>query len=230
MPGDARRADADDAGPLPWPEQPRQQRQHAAICATGFIGRRLVPDRRRSAPRSCAMTRRPESYDGPGTAVGADVMDADSLLRLRGCQRRHLPRATSSTTPTSARQGRRRRATSAPRQPPPTSSKSSMRGGRRRGPRPLPTPALAARGRGPARHRRHTGHRAARRDRRPRRHPRELTRQLVKNLPAMVVPKWVGTRTQPISIHDVVRYLAGSGPSARRRRWTGSSRSAARRR
>jgi uncharacterized protein YbjT (DUF2867 family) len=25
----------------------------------------------------------------------------------------------------------------------------------------------------------------------------------------MVVPKWVGTRTQPISIDDVVRYLAG---------------------
>ena len=37
----------------------------------------------------------------------------------------------------------------------------------------------------------------------------ELTRQLVKNLPAMVVPKWVGTRTQPIAIDDVVRYLAG---------------------
>jgi uncharacterized protein YbjT (DUF2867 family) len=37
----------------------------------------------------------------------------------------------------------------------------------------------------------------------------ELTRQLVKNLPAMVVPRWVATRTQPISIDDVVRYLAG---------------------
>jgi uncharacterized protein YbjT (DUF2867 family) len=37
----------------------------------------------------------------------------------------------------------------------------------------------------------------------------ELTRQLVKNLPAMVVPKWVGTRTQPIAIDDVVRYLSG---------------------
>ena len=37
----------------------------------------------------------------------------------------------------------------------------------------------------------------------------EITRQLVKNLPAMVVPKWVGTRTQPIAIDDVVRYLAG---------------------
>jgi uncharacterized protein YbjT (DUF2867 family) len=37
----------------------------------------------------------------------------------------------------------------------------------------------------------------------------ELTRQLVKNLPAMVVPRWAGTRTQPVAIDDVVRYLAG---------------------
>ena len=37
----------------------------------------------------------------------------------------------------------------------------------------------------------------------------EITRQLVKNLPAMVVPKWVGTRTQPIALDDVIRYLAG---------------------
>lgn len=37
----------------------------------------------------------------------------------------------------------------------------------------------------------------------------ELTRQLVKNLPAMVVPKWVSTRTQPIALDDVVRYIDG---------------------
>ncbi len=37
----------------------------------------------------------------------------------------------------------------------------------------------------------------------------EITRQLVKNLPAMVVPRWVNTLTQPISIDDVVRYLDG---------------------
>ena len=37
----------------------------------------------------------------------------------------------------------------------------------------------------------------------------ELTRQLVKNLPAMVVPRWADTRTQPIGIDDVIRYLAG---------------------
>jgi uncharacterized protein YbjT (DUF2867 family) len=37
----------------------------------------------------------------------------------------------------------------------------------------------------------------------------ELTRQLVKNLPAMVVPRWTSTRTQPIAVDDVIRYLAG---------------------
>jgi uncharacterized protein YbjT (DUF2867 family) len=37
----------------------------------------------------------------------------------------------------------------------------------------------------------------------------EMTRELIKNLPAMVVPKWAATRTQPIAIDDVVRYLAG---------------------
>jgi uncharacterized protein YbjT (DUF2867 family) len=37
----------------------------------------------------------------------------------------------------------------------------------------------------------------------------EITRQLVKNLPAMVAPHWVGTKTQPISLRDVVRYLVG---------------------
>ena len=36
----------------------------------------------------------------------------------------------------------------------------------------------------------------------------ELTRQLVDHLPAMITPKWVSTRTQPIAIGDVVRYLA----------------------
>ncbi len=37
----------------------------------------------------------------------------------------------------------------------------------------------------------------------------EITRQLVKNLPAMVAPKWASTLSQPIGIDDVVRYLVG---------------------
>ncbi len=37
----------------------------------------------------------------------------------------------------------------------------------------------------------------------------EMTRQLVHHLPAMVTPRWVRTKTQPIAIADVVRYLVG---------------------
>jgi uncharacterized protein YbjT (DUF2867 family) len=37
----------------------------------------------------------------------------------------------------------------------------------------------------------------------------ELTRQLVENLPAMVTPRWVSTRAQPIAVDDVVGYLVG---------------------
>lgn len=37
----------------------------------------------------------------------------------------------------------------------------------------------------------------------------EITRQLVKHLPIMVAPRWVNTRTQPIALPDVIRYLVG---------------------
>ncbi|MDP9117802.1 MAG: NAD(P)H-binding protein [Actinomycetota bacterium] len=37
----------------------------------------------------------------------------------------------------------------------------------------------------------------------------EITRQLVDHLPAMVAPRWVKTRTQPIALPDVIRYLVG---------------------
>jgi uncharacterized protein YbjT (DUF2867 family) len=35
----------------------------------------------------------------------------------------------------------------------------------------------------------------------------EITRQLVDHLPVMIAPRWVSTRTQPIALADVVRYL-----------------------
>ncbi|MGI8678876.1 MAG: NAD(P)H-binding protein [Jatrophihabitans sp.] len=38
----------------------------------------------------------------------------------------------------------------------------------------------------------------------------EITRQLVAHLPVMITPKWVKTRTQPIALLDVVRYLVGA--------------------
>ena len=37
----------------------------------------------------------------------------------------------------------------------------------------------------------------------------EMTRQLVDHLPAMITPRWVRTKTQPIAVADVVRYLVG---------------------
>jgi uncharacterized protein YbjT (DUF2867 family) len=37
----------------------------------------------------------------------------------------------------------------------------------------------------------------------------EITRQLVDHLPIMIGPSWVNTRTQPIALADVVRYLVG---------------------
>lgn len=47
----------------------------------------------------------------------------------------------------------------------------------------------------------------------------EITRQLVAHLPVMITPKWVNTRTQPIALTDVVRYLVGvlEHPDARGR-------------
>jgi uncharacterized protein YbjT (DUF2867 family) len=37
----------------------------------------------------------------------------------------------------------------------------------------------------------------------------EITRQLVDHLPVMITPAWTKTRTQPIALDDVVRYLVG---------------------
>jgi uncharacterized protein YbjT (DUF2867 family) len=37
----------------------------------------------------------------------------------------------------------------------------------------------------------------------------EITRQLIDHLPAMLTPGWVNTRTQPIALPDVLRYLVG---------------------
>jgi uncharacterized protein YbjT (DUF2867 family) len=36
-----------------------------------------------------------------------------------------------------------------------------------------------------------------------------MTRQLVEHLPAMITPRWVKTKTQPIAVDDVIRYLVG---------------------
>jgi uncharacterized protein YbjT (DUF2867 family) len=38
----------------------------------------------------------------------------------------------------------------------------------------------------------------------------EMLRYLTERLPAMITPKWVETRIQPIAVRDVLRYLVGS--------------------
>jgi uncharacterized protein YbjT (DUF2867 family) len=38
----------------------------------------------------------------------------------------------------------------------------------------------------------------------------EMLRQLVERLPFMITPRWTSTRTQPIALEDVVRYLAAA--------------------
>lgn len=37
----------------------------------------------------------------------------------------------------------------------------------------------------------------------------EMIRSLVERLPVMIVPRWVGTRCQPIAVGDVIGYLTG---------------------
>ena len=45
----------------------------------------------------------------------------------------------------------------------------------------------------------------------------EMLRYLTERLPAMITPRWVDTRIQPIAIRDVLRYLVGcADPAASR--------------
>ncbi len=179
--------------------------------ATGFIGRRLVPALLDAGHDVRAMTRRPESYDGPGEPVGADVMDADSLRpALDGVdvaiylvhslddpdfERKDADAARNFSAAAAAAGlsqiiymgglGDEGQELSAHLR-----SRREVEG--LLGTDGVPVTVLRAAI--------VVGHGGI---------SWELTRQLVKNLPAMVVPKWVGTRTQPIAIDDVVRYLAG---------------------
>ncbi len=59
--------------------EPLEQPTVLVTGATGFIGKRLVPALVDRGLKVRAMTRRPESYDGPGQAVGGDVEDRASL-------------------------------------------------------------------------------------------------------------------------------------------------------
>ncbi len=179
--------------------------------ATGFIGRRLVPALIDAGHDVRAMTRHPETYDGPGEAVGADVMDADSLRpALEGVDaaiylvhslddpdfERKDADAARNFSAAAAAAGVDQIVYMGGLGDEDHDLSAHLRSRREveglLGTDGVPVTVLRAAI--------VVGHGGI---------SWELTRQLVKNLPGMVVPKWVGTRTQPIAIDDVIRYLAG---------------------
>jgi uncharacterized protein YbjT (DUF2867 family) len=179
--------------------------------ATGFIGRRLVPELVERGMTVRAMTRRPEAYDGPGEPVGGDVNDADSLTdALKGVDvaiylvhslddpefERKDAEAARTFGRVAAEAGVSQivymggLGADGENLSPHLRSRREVEG--LLGEAGVPVTVLRAAivvGAGGI--------------------SWELTRQLVKNLPAMVVPKWVSTMTQPIAVDDVIRYLAG---------------------
>jgi uncharacterized protein YbjT (DUF2867 family) len=179
--------------------------------ATGFIGRRLVPALVEQGYDVRAMTRRPEAYDGPGTAVGGDVHDSASLERaLDGVDLAYYlvhsldspdfedrdARASEAFGKAAAAAGTRQIVYLGGLGAEDADLSAHLRSRREveglLGAGGVPVTVLRAGiviGRGGI--------------------SWELTRQLVKNLPAMVVPRWVATRTQPIAVDDVIRYLVG---------------------
>jgi uncharacterized protein YbjT (DUF2867 family) len=179
--------------------------------ATGFIGRRLVPELVAQGYAVRAMTRHPESYDGPGEPVAGDVSDPGSLATpldgvdvavylVHSLDDDDFERVDAEA----ARAFGLAAATSGVRQivylgglGKDDAQLSAHLRSRREveqllGASGVPVTVLRAAivvGAGGI--------------------SWEMTRQLVQNLPAMVVPRWAETRTQPIALDDVVRYLVG---------------------
>ena len=179
--------------------------------ATGFVGRRLVPALLEQEYDVRAMTRHPERYDGGGEAVRGDVGDPDSLYdALEGVEiayylvhslddadfeRKDAEAARAFARAAEAR-GVRQLVYLGGLGNEDAELSAHLRSRREveglLGETGVPVTVLRAAI--------VVGHGGI---------SWELTRQLVKNLPAMVVPRWATTRTQPIAIDDVVRYLVG---------------------
>ena len=179
--------------------------------ATGFIGRRLAPALVAEGHRVRAMTRRPEQYDGAGDPVGADVHDPATLApALEGVDvavylvhsladedfERKDAEAALAFGRAAAAAGVRQLVYLGGLGADDGELSAHLRSRRE-------VERLLAEGGVPVTTLRAAiivGHGGI---------SWELTRQLVKNLPAMVVPRWVRTRTQPIALDDVIRYLVG---------------------
>jgi uncharacterized protein YbjT (DUF2867 family) len=179
--------------------------------ATGFVGRRLVPELIERGHSVKAMTRNPDEYDGPGTAVYGDVhdpgtlaealagvdvavylvhsLDDDDFERKDGAAARGFGLAAAATGVEQIvylgglgeEDGDLSAHLRSRREVERLLSESGV-------PVTVLRAAIVVGAGGIS---------------------WEITRQLVENLPAMVVPKWASTLSQPIGIDDVVRYLAG---------------------
>ncbi len=179
--------------------------------ATGFVGRRLASALVDEGHDVRAMTRRPETYDGAGAAVGGDVFDPDSLTDPLADADVAIYLVHSLDDPDFERKDAEAARTFAAAAAKAGVSQIVYLGGlgdddedlsphlrsrreveRLLGETGVPVTVLRAAivvGAGGI--------------------SWELTRQLVKNLPAMVVPRWVSTPTQPVALDDVIRYLVG---------------------
>ena len=179
--------------------------------SSGFVGRRLCPALQAAGHSVQAMTRHPDTYSGAGTPVYGDVHEADSLAAaLAGCDAAYylvhsLGNADFTRLDADAAREFARAAADA------GLGRIIYLGGlgddgddlsehlrsRREvehllGSAGVPVTTLRA---GII-----IGHGGI---------SWEITRQLVEHLPAMITPRWVRTRTQPIAVGDVIRYLVG---------------------
>ena len=177
--------------------------------SSGFVGRRLCPALEAAGHSVQAMTRHPDTYSGAGTAVYGDVHDTESLsAALAGCDSAYYLVHSLGDADFTQRDAEAARAFAL------AAAEAGLGrivylGGlgnddddlsehlrsRREveqllGSAGVPVTTLRAGiivGYGGI--------------------SWEMTRQLVEHLPAMITPRWVRTRTQPIAIADVVRYL-----------------------
>ena len=187
--------------------------------ATGFVGRHLTTALAEAGHEVRAMTRSPESYSGPVTAVHGDVDDADSLTdALRDVDvAYYLVHSLDSDdfeekdAAAALNFGGAAAAAGAERivylgglgvddgdLSPHLRSRRQVE--QLLGVAGVPVTVLRAAV--------VVGHGGI---------SWEITRQLVDHLPAMITPRWVYTRTQPIALRDVIRYLVGvlDSPEAR---------------
>jgi len=178
--------------------------------ATGFIGRSLVPTLDAQGHDVRAGTRRPESYRGGGLAVAFDVEDPSTLdAALEGCDAAYYlvhGMAGSGDFEKRDRHAAETFADAAARR----GAKVIYLGG-------LGDQESTAGRSAHLRSRHEVG--AVLRDRSETVELQaaivigngsvafEIMRQLVHHLPVMVCPSWVTTRSQPIALDDMIRYL-----------------------